>query len=540
MLYIKKYVKKVSILLIFLLIFALIPNGSVFATISRPENVRVGIHFKYGSTNSTLENINLSSLGGIEIGINLNGKYTKALETVALVKAFVDIKADSYHVKMTNTSYIISEALNKLNIYKSLGLNVFLVCNTTNTWQIYEGEYYSQEDAKKAITNKIKPKAGNLDYQIVNPSMKRILIEYGNGVPAIASESQTAFLTIKSTFSGQPKLVNVNGKRYRGSIELRKLEDGDITVINELPLNEYLYGVIPLEIGTTNTPFEALKAQAVAARTYALANSNFKALGFDLANTTLSQVYGGYEVENLASNNAADATKAMVVTYGGVLTRLYYFSSSGGATANSENVWLSAVPYLRSVPDPYDKIYRYEYKYTASEIAKHLADSGRNIGKVTKIELLRISESGRVISMKIYGTLGTTSFKNEGCRISAFPDRLPSQMFTVGSATSYAVKMGNNSLKSVELSGIMVKTSTGFKMINNNTRVLAANNSGGTQLLIVMANSNSDFVITGAGHGHGIGMSQYGAMGMAEAGYTYEEILLHYYTGVRVEKAKLY
>ena len=536
----KTYVKIISTLLISLLIITLAPNNTILATISRPKNVRIGIHFKYGSTNTTLENVNMSSLGGIEIGINLNDQYTKAIETVALVNAFVDIKADSYHVKMTNTSYGISEALNKLNQYKSLGLDVFLVLNTTNTWHIYEGEYYSSVDVTKAINDKVKPKAGNLDYSIVQPSTRRILIEYGNGIPAIASESQTAFLTIKSTFTGQPKLVSVNNKRYRGAIELRKLEDGDITVINELPLNEYLYGVIPLEIGTTNTPFEALKAQAVAARTYALANSNFNALGFDLTNTTLSQVYGGYEVENLASNNAADATMAMVVTYGGVLAKLYYFSSSGGATANSENVWLSAVPYLRSVEDPYDRTYRYEYSYSASEIASHLTSSGRNIGNVTKIELVRVSESGRVVSMKFHGTLGTTSFTNESCRIYAFPDRLPSQMFTVGSQSSYAVKMGNNSLVSTELTGVMVKTSNGVQMINSNSRVLLKNESGGTQLLIITVNNNSDFVITGAGHGHGIGMSQYGAMGMAEAGYTYEEILTHYYTGVRVEKANLY
>ncbi|MCK5811769.1 MAG: SpoIID/LytB domain-containing protein [Clostridiales bacterium] len=356
----------------------------------------------------------------------------------------------------------------------------------------------------------------------------------------MASESNTAFLTLTSNFSGTPKTISVNGDKYRGAIELRKLEDGDITVINELLLNEYLYGVVPLEIGTTNTPFEALKAQAVAARTYALGNSNFTALGFDLTDTTLSQVYGGYDVENLASNNAVEATAADVVTYGGVLARLYYFSSSGGATANSENVWLSPIPYLRSVADPYDRIYRYEYTYSASEIANHLTATERSVGDITKIEIVRVSVSGRVVSMKIYGTLGSTLFTNEACRIFAFPDRLPSQMFTVGTASSYAVKMGDNSLKSVELPGTLVKTSTGIQLINSNSRVLVANDSGGTISLIITTSSNSDFVITGAGHGHGVGMSQYGAMGMAEAGYTYEKILQHYFTGVRIEEAKLY
>lgn len=536
-----KTIKRViSVILLSLLITIFLPINNVNALISRPENIRIGINFKYGATNTTLENVMMSSLGGLELGINLNGTYTRVFETTALINAFVDIKSDSYHVKITNAGYDLSTALVNLNHYKSLGLDVFLVCNQTNTWYIYEGEYYSEQDVNLAINNKLKPKLGALDFSVVNPSTRRILIEYGNGVPLIASESNTAFLSITSNFSGTPKVVNVNGDRYRGTIELRKLEDGDITVINELLLNEYLYGVVPLEIGTTNTPFEALKAQAVAARTYALGNSNFTALGFDLTNTTLSQVYGGYDVENLASNNAVDATAADVVTYGGVLARLYYFSSSGGATANSENVWLNPIPYLRSVADPYDRIYRYEYTYTASEIANHLTANGRNVGDVIKIEIVRVSVSGRVVSMRIYGTLGSTSFTNEACRIFAFPDRLPSQMFTVGTASSYAVKMGDNSLQSVELPGILVKTSTGIQMITTNSRVLVANDSGGTISLIITPNANSDFVITGAGHGHGVGMSQYGAMGMAEAGYTYDQILLHYYTGVRLEEAKLY
>jgi len=532
--------KILSITLISFMLIIFIPNSTAQAIISRPQKVRIGINFKYGVTNTTLESVSMSSLGGIEIGINLNNKYTKAMETTVMINGFIDMKQDSYHIKMTNTNYDIASAQNLLNQYKSLGLDVFLVCTQTNTWVLYEGEYYSKEDATKAIANKVKPKAGNLDYSVVNPSSRRILIEYGNGIPAIASESQTAFLTIRSIFVGTPKLVSINGKRYRGALELRKYEDSDITVINELPLNEYLYGVVPLEIGTTNTPFEALKAQAVAARTYALANSNFSSLGFDLANTTLSQVFGGYDVENLASNNAVDATKGMVATYGGVLARLYYFSSSGGATANSENVWLNPIPYLRSVDDPYDRIYKYEYKYTTSEITNHLANNGRNIGDVTKIEILRVSVSGRIVSMKIYGTLGTTSFTNEACRMFAFPDRLPSQMFTVGSSSSYAVKMGDNSLKSVDLQGRLVKTHSGVSMINSSTKVLVANGTGGTRLLIVSVSNSSDFVIKGAGHGHGVGMSQYGAMGMAQAGYKYVNILQHYFTGIKIEKANLY
>lgn len=535
-----KYKKILVLLISIIIIFVMVaPVQEAGAYVSSSENIRIGLYYKAGSKDTTLETVMISSVGGIEIGSNQNNNYTKIIETPYIVNAFIDSGVSGYHIRIGQPTADATKLFDDMNTYKAMGLEVFPVCNNTNLWQLWEGCYLSNGDAERAITSKIIPKAGAGDYGVAYPSTYRIIIKYSNGLAAIASESQQSFLMIKSTFSGEPKTVSVNGYRYRTSIELRKNADSQITVINELKLSDYLGGVVPLEIGTTETPFEALKAQAVAARTYAIANHKHEDQGFDLCNSTCCQVYGGYEVENLASNNAIKATEGMVATFGGALATLYYFSSSGGATAYSQNVWTSTVPYLQSVPDPYDYTRYWTYSFTAAEMSNHLKNIGRDIGTVNKIEATMISGSGRVTELRIYGSSGSTVFERVSTR-SAFPTYLPSQMFTVGSGTQYTVKEGDNALTSVEMAGAVVRTGSGTSTITGSTNVFVKGSNGQIVSVEVNTSSQGDFEITGAGAGHGVGMSQFGAMGMARAGFDYVEILKHYFTGIEIEKANLY
>ncbi|MBN2883996.1 MAG: SpoIID/LytB domain-containing protein [Clostridia bacterium] len=533
--------KKVLVLLIAVLIITIVaaPAHEAVAYVSSSENIRIGLYYKSGSKDTTLETVMISSIGGIEIGAKQNNGYTKIIETPYIVNAYVDSGVSGYHIRIGQATADVTKLFENLNTYKSMGLEVFPVCTNTNLWQLWEGCYLSQADAESAITSKIIPKAGAGDYSVALPSTYRIIIKYSNGLAAIASESQQSFLMIKSTFNGEPKTVNINGDRYRNSIELRKYSDSQITVINELKIGDYLNGVVPLEIGTTETPFEALKAQAVAARTYAIANHKHEDQGFDLCNSTCCQVYGGYDVENLATNNAVKATEGMVATFGGALANLYYFSSSGGATANSENVWSQTVPYLRSVPDPYDSTKYWSYTFTAAEMTNHLMNLGRDVGTVNKIEVTVVSESGRVLELRIYGPNGSTVFTKVSTR-SAFPTYLPSQIFSIGAGTHYTVKEGDNSLNSIELSGSVVRTGNGTATVTGATNVFVKGADGKIVSIQINASAQGDFVITGAGSGHGVGMSQFGAMGMARAGYNYIDILKHYFTGIEIEKANLY
>ena len=535
-----KYKRHFTIILVLLILVVLAaPGNEAGAYVSTPKNIRIGLYYASGSKDTTREIVTMSAVGGIEIGSNKYGNYTKLIETPYIVNAFVDSGVSGYHIRLNEATSDVTKIYTDLNEYLSQGLEAFPICLENDLWQIWEGCYLSNDDAQRAISSKIIPKAGAGNYTIALPSTDRIIIKYSNGLAAVASESPVSFLMIKSAYTGDPKTINVNGDRYRTSIELRKFAGSQITVINELAMGDYLGGVVPLEIGTTGTPFEALKAQAVAARTYAVANYKHKDLGFDLCNSTCCQVYGGYEVENLATNNAIKATEGMVVTYGGALAQLYYFASSGGATANSENVWSKAVPYLQSVDDPYEITKYWSYSFTAAEMTSHMANLGRNIGTVTKIEALTVSESGRVTELKITGTTGTAEFNRVSTR-SAFPNYLPSQVFTIGGDTGYTVKKAGNVLVSISVPGTQVMTANGITTIASNAPIYAKDGNGVIVALQVSNGTTGDFVITGAGAGHGVGMSQRGAMGMASAGYTYEDILKHYFTGVQIEKANFY
>lgn len=527
------------ILVLFILVIFIAPGNQTGAYVSTPLNIRIGLFYASGSKDTTLEIVTLSAVGGIEIGSNKNNNYTKLIETPYIVNGQVDGGVSGYHIRISEATSDATNLYAQLNEYLSQGLEAFPVCLENDLWQIWEGCYLSKGDAERAVSSKIVPKIGEGNYTVSLPSTDRIIIKYSNGLAAVASESRSSFLMIKSTYSGDPKTINVNGKRYRTSIELRKFAGSNITVINQLTMGDYLGGVVPLEIGTTETPFEALKAQSVAARTYAVANHKHQDLGFDLCNSTCCQVYGGYEVENLATNNAIKATEGMVVTYGGVLAQLYYFASSGGATANSENVWSKAVPYLQSVEDPYEVTKYWTYSFSISEMTTHMANMGRNIGTVTGIEAIEVSESGRVTELKIIGTTGVAIFNRVSTR-SAFPTYLPSQVFSIGGSSGQTVKKGDNVLESITVPGTMIQTATGTSVIGTNTPVYVKDGNGVITLLSTNSSNSSNFTISGAGAGHGVGMSQRGAMGMADAGFTYEDILKHYFTGVQIEKANFY
>jgi stage II sporulation protein D len=190
--------------------------------------------------------------------------------------------------------------------------------------------------------------------------------------------------------------------RYRGSIQV-DVTGGKLRVINYVGLEQYLYGVVPSEM-----PFswhaEALKAQAVVARSYAIAVR--KTGAFDLYPDTRSQVYLGIDHERPSTNASVDATAGKVVLYNGQVAKTYFYSTSGGRTASSQDVWGTAVPYLVSVPDPYDSISPYHdwgpVALTGAKLGKALRVPGRLVDVQPEL-----NSSGRVTSVTAVGTKGS-------------------------------------------------------------------------------------------------------------------------------------
>jgi stage II sporulation protein D len=277
-------------------------------------------------------------------------------------------------------------------------------------------------------------------------------------------------------------ILVLNGYPYRGKAKIQKNPKGGLDVINILNVETYLYGVVPKEMSPQWFP-EALKAQAIAARTYALYQvDKSRDREFDVLSTTASQVYGGAAVEMEKTSSAVDETRGMVIRHNGQLALTYFHSNSGGMTEDSERVWTAEIPYLKAVRDDFSvKAPAYSWKLSVSlaDIRKALNGKGVNIGPIEKIVATDISPSGRVMKLRISHGGGDTILGGNDFRLKVDPALIKSTLFT----------------------------------INQNAQ---------------------DVRFEGRGYGHGVGMSQWGAYIMAREGRSYREILQYYYQGVDV------
>lgn len=272
------------------------------------------------------------------------------------------------------------------------------------------------------------------------------------------------------TFEADGGTLEVAGRRYRGSIRLSAVGDA-VEVVNVLDLEAYLRGVVPAEMAAS-WPLEALKAQAVAARSYTLTSLDPTAR-YDLCATDECQVYRGVEAEHPRTDEAIAATAGVVVTYQGEAARTYYHSDSGGAVASSQEVWGTRIPYLVAFQDvqtsgPHRA---WTARLDPRLVSASLAAAGVGVGAVTSLRVVRVSESGRVAALEVMGSGGSRVLEGVQLRSLARGWGLKSMRFSV---------------------------------------------TGGLDL-------------KGAGWGHGVGMSQYGARALALSGYDYGRILGHYY-----------
>jgi stage II sporulation protein D len=202
----------------------------------------------------------------------------------------------------------------------------------------------------------------------------------------------------------------VNNGLYRGVLDVRTAAGSGLNAINTIDIEQYLQGVVPAE-SPPIWPLDALAAQAVAARSYALA-TNVNGKGFEQYPDTRSQVYRGFNAETASSDNAVANTRGQVLTYNGRVIVAYFFSTSGGYTENVENVFTggSPKPWLKGVKDPYDDSSPYHrwgpYSYTRSALASKLGSWVK--GRLRSFKVLERGVSPRVVKAKVKGSRGNT------------------------------------------------------------------------------------------------------------------------------------
>lgn len=327
--------------------------------------------------------------------------------------------------------------------------------------------------------------------------------------------------------------VTINGQAYRGLAEVGFNSTGTLAGINELSIEHYLYGVVPRELPPV--PYgevEAQKAQAIAARTYALSNmGKRRADGYDLLPTTSDQVYGGFSAEHPISNEAVDGTRGIVATYEDKLITAVFHSTSGGFTANNEDVWnAEATPYLR---------------------AKHVAQKGNDLKYVPALDIYKNSDEGESLRK-----VKTGDFEADWSRYYRWHFEWTAEEISEVIGTYFNTEVGRvleinvterSSSGRAAVIEFVTENGTFYEYKDRIRWALQYINASGNPAVLLstlfiiepVKDEETDetigYKVDGGGWGHGVGMSQVGAVGMAEKGYTYDVILKHFYTGIELE-----
>lgn len=333
-------------------------------------------------------------------------------------------------------------------------------------------------------------------------------------------------------------VVKIGDKLYRGGVEFIPDSSSKLTVINFVGINDYIASVVGIEM-SPSWPLEALKAQAVCARSYFISVwDKHSSLGFNVCNLQDCQTYLGISSEDDITIRAAMETKDQILTYNGKIASTLYSSSNGGSSAYSKYVWGNDIPYLQAVLDIYENPNETSYSpwsvtLTNSEIESKLASAGINIGDVYDMKVTGADEYGRTYKVTIYGSNGTYDLVNDRTR-SFFG--LRSQKYTISSSnTPSALVYASGNSGSKELSSFSAIGSGGISTSGTSIYVMG---SSGTKSYSSSSNQSiaaGTYVLEGAGWGHGIGMSQWGAKAMADKGFSYDEILDFYYNGTTLE-----
>lgn len=343
---------------------------------------------------------------------------------------------------------------------------------------------------------------------------------------------------IKGEFNGE-SIIQFEKSKYRDIISFI-IKDDEILIINNVKLHNYLYGVLPREVGSSFS-YEALKAQAIASKNYAFSNINkHKNDGFHLCNSTHCQVYGGYDGEHDTINRAIDETIDIFLTYNGDLISTPYHSNSGGYTENSEDVWGGMSPYLRSVKDDFSlntPSSTWDMEITPLEIKNKLLAAGIDVGDVLDMDIIEKTPAGRISKLKIKGSkkeeiitgdklrsiMGNTLFKSTAFEIIKSGKASANYVYAVSADSKTPLKVDlNNSYILKDILPNLSNRNAKKRMVSPNT----------SRDFLETAPKPLSFKFTGKGYGHGVGMSQWGANEMAKKGYDYKEILSHYYTNI--------
>jgi len=348
---------------------------------------------------------------------------------------------------------------------------------------------------------------GRTAVALTKPSERWLLEREGAGIRAMREDSRPVSArerTVIARPADADGTIGVNGRRYRGDLAITATSDG-LTVVNRVNMDDYLQGVVPLEIGTSAAAdAAAVEAQAVSARSYAVTHIGAGGRLFDMRATVADQVYGGAGAESGVGNLAVRATSGLVLLYGGQVVNAPYFSTCGGSTAEPQDVWRTgAEPYLKRVSDQIPGSthfycegapkYRWTRVFSRDELRESIGryvrslPGGGSVSTVRSVTVSDVTPAGRVSTLTVESDRRAVTLRGNEIRSAL---RLPSGEILYSTYFSVDAVVGR----------------------------------GEVELL----------TLRGGGNGHGVGMCQAGAIGRARAGQDFRTILRTYYPGTTV------
>lgn len=559
--------KSIKMLFMTIILTGLIVGGASFAQ-SEPV-IDIGLIF--GGNNEYP--IGISTNTGIEI-VRIHNGIEESLVGLPSLNAFKIFKLGYYKmgasgqqlIEVPESYYVNGQVKGAYRIRTGLSFTDYqsadaIVSSMDNSfyvsydgsWQIDYGHFLSESEAIGKL-EEVKTLIPESNPMVIKGTAKEI---------AFGTDLETMLVLDTSVdFLFKTELFEVGNSVYRYGFKIKRLPDSDFTLINHLPLEQYLYGVVPKEMNG-EWPLEALKAQAIAARNYAVKNmGKYDAYEFDLCSTVKSQVYGGYSVEKPQSNLAVDLTRGLLLTYNGEIADCYYHSHSGGATDSVENIWSTPLPYIKAVEDVFSvasgaPVTDWTLQLTSGEIEQRLIQAGYNIGRLSKIRILERTKSGRVTTMQFVGSFSTATLTKESPRFVLGTTVLKSMNFGFDASKAVSViptslprpdvvSMPRIILSSEGIYGeyassgtIRLVTSRGIFETRLNPsipNIPPPTSSNHIQVYEETDASRGYVVFYGHGYGHGLGMSQWGAKKMAELGFDFNDILEHYYKDTQITR----
>lgn len=423
-------------------------------------------------------------------------------------------------------------------------------------WAVYAGPFTSEAEALASTGASVTA--------IRVPTGRRLALYSGSHRIAVFDNDLFSPLFAESIdLSTNIGMININGHNYRGYMQAHR-SGAYVIAVNVVHIEDYLLSVVPSEM-PASWPLHALKAQTIAARSYAHTQIGVHLeRGYDLCSTVCCQVYLGMRQESPNSTAAVNGTRGIVALHLGNIINAVYSSSSGGITDNSENVWTQVVPYLRSVADVHDATGReWSRTFTRAELTQLAVANNHNIGTVQSVTI-EPSQTGRVHRLILTGQTGQVTLEREAIRTFFSPSsggslysrnfRIDTFEITQGGAplaqsgnifiishgipelralSGFRFINGAGEIAALTSGNVNVQVADGRRVLNPQGMGFApANPALGIQISGGLSSSGDTITFVGRGWGHGVGMSQHGARGMAYVGYTFEQILKHYYTGI--------